>query len=164
MLRNNNKLCRFFLVLVHSCYHITQQFSRTSLQVRMFCLEAGWSVCHFHYKQCLNGILSMVICPRRFKSLPFLHKLRCVNARSIRIIYTWIYSSRNQQAFLTGDRISGVCPSKYITQYWRRYYAQTTSFWRNYVKMTSFWRNNDVIITSCVHGGVCILWISDMFH
>ena len=28
------------------------------------------------------------------------------------------------------------------------------SFWRNYVKMTSFWRNNDVIITSCVQGGL----------
>ena len=28
------------------------------------------------------------------------------------------------------------------------------SFCRNYVKMTSFWRNNDVIITSCVQGGL----------
>ena len=47
---------------------------------------------------------------------------------------------------------TGNQPSRHITQYWRRYYVNTTSFWRNYVKMTSFSRNNDVIIASCLQG------------
>ena len=41
-----------------------------------------------------------------------------------------------------------------MTQWWRRHYVKTTSFWRKYVKMMSFWRNKGVIIVaSCLGWG-----------
>ena len=51
-------------------------------------------------------------------------------------------------------------PSRHITQQWRRYYVETTSFGRNYIKVTSF----DVITTLLLRYVFGEQWLNSQKH
>ena len=60
---------------------------------------------------------------------------------------------------IASPSVKSYYPSRHNTQWWRRCYIKTTSFWRNFVKMMSFWRYNAVIITSGVQWVIATIYM-----